>query len=64
MAHLRTLAEGERCFRHLGTLIYLKELYNNYWGTIKPGIDHKALYKQGEKNYAAAIQAENIEKNM
>jgi hypothetical protein len=65
MAHLRKKAEGEntRSFCHLGTQWYLEELYKNYWGTIKPGIGHKALYMQGEKNYAAAIQAEKIEFN-
>ena len=64
MAHLRKKAEGEtRNFRHLGVQWYLEELYKNYWGTIKPGIGHKGLYMQGDDNYKAAIQADNIEKN-
>ena len=66
MAHLRDLAKGEntRNFRHLGTQWYLKELYKNYWSTIKPNINHKGLYDQQSDNYKAAVQAENIEKNM
>ena len=54
MDHLRKLGQEEGCYMHRGIELYIKNLYENYWGNV----GHKALYNGEDAMYRQAIAAE------
>ena len=54
MDHLRQFGQEQKCYMHRGIDIYLRTLYDKYWGDV----GHKALYNVDSPIYQDAVAAE------